>query len=70
MGKTSEAIATAALFERIQPEGALEEWVPGQAYAKGVRVLRNGMAYESMVDNNTWEPGGPGIDDRIWKVTA
>ena len=63
-------VATAALFERVQPEGAVEVWKSGQSYAKGVHVMHSGFEWVSMVDNNTWEPGGVGVYKNIWKRAA
>jgi len=61
-------VATASLFDRIQPPGAgPEAWQTGQSYAKGVEVAHKGGVWLSGVDNNTWEPGGPGVYDNIWK---
>lgn len=60
-------VATAALFERIQPEGVIEDWVSGQTYAQGVHVMHIGFEWESMVANNTWEPGSVGVGENIWK---
>lgn len=60
-------VATAALFERIQPEGEIEDWQPGQSYAQGVHVMHSGFEWESMVANNIWEPGGAGVYENIWK---
>lgn len=60
-------LATAALFERVQPEGTVEAWKPGQGYAKGVHVMHQGKTWESMVANNVWEPGASGVHETIWK---
>lgn len=60
-------VATAALFERVQPEGAVEVWKSGQSYAKGVHVMHQSKTWESMVADNVWEPGAPGVHETIWK---
>ena len=53
-----------------EPESGYAEWVqPGSTngYDKGDKVLHNGHLWESKVNNNTWEPGGVGVYDNIWK---
>lgn len=37
--------------------------IPWQA---GVQCSHNGVVYTSAIDNNVWEPGAPGIDERYW----
>ena len=49
------------------------EWEPwdgmSNKYQKGDKVTRNGIKYISEYnDQNIWEPGSPGIDERYWKV--
>lgn len=51
-------------------DGSCAEWEqPGSTngYSKGDRVAHNGKLWESQVDNNTWEPGGAGVYENIWK---
>ena len=60
------SVHTAALYTRIQSPGEIQAWVQG-SYAKEVRVTHGGKTWISMVDNNTWEPGGEGVFDSIWK---
>lgn len=62
------SVHTASLYTRIMPpnEGP-EAWMPGQSYAIDVEVTHNGGVWQSKVDNNTWEPGGPGVYDNVWK---
>ena len=36
-------------------------------YQTDSKVTHNGEKYISMVDNNFWEPGAPGVYDNIWK---
>lgn len=36
-------------------------------YQTDSKVTHNGEKYISMVDNNIWEPGAPGVYDNIWK---
>lgn len=60
------SVHTAALYTRVQPEGAGPEvWQPGQSYAKGVEVAHSGGVWVSGVDNNVWEPGA--VNDNIWR---
>lgn len=41
--------------------------IPPVKYQKGSKVSHNGKKWESMVDNNVWEPGAFGVGDTIWK---
>ena len=41
--------------------------IPPVKYKKGSKVTHNGKKWESMVDNNVWEPGAFGVGDTIWK---
>lgn len=62
------SVHTAALYTRVQEPGSgPEAWVQGQSYAKGVEAIHNGGVWLSGVDNNTYEPGGDGVHDYIWK---
>ena len=36
-------------------------------YQTDSKCTHNGVKYISMVDNNIWEPGAPGVYDNIWK---
>ena len=36
-------------------------------YQTDSKVTHNGVKYISMVDNNFWEPGAPGVYENIWK---
>ena len=64
------SVNTAALYTRIQSPGAVQAWVTGQSYAKGVEVTHNGKTWISMVDNNVWEPGAAGVYKSIWKEVS
>lgn len=47
-----------------------QEWIqPGSTngYSQGDRVIHNGIIYESVVDNNVWEPGVVGTES-LWEV--
>ncbi len=58
--------ATAALYRKVTMPGDIPDWSPG-SWAKDVKVKHKGKIWLSMVDNNTWEPGSPGVYDNIWK---
>lgn len=60
------SIATAALYSKVAMPGEIPDWSPG-SWDKGVKVKHNGKTWLSMVKNNTWEPGAPGVYDNIWK---
>ena len=58
--------ATAALYSRATMPGETLDWTPG-SWAKGTKVRHKGKLWVSRVENNTWEPGSPGVYDNIWK---
>lgn len=54
----------------IEDPNAIVEWVQPDStngYSIGHKVLRNGVAYESLVDDNVWEPGAIGSEN-LWKA--
>ena len=54
------------------PSGAILPWVQPDStnpYAKGDKVTHNGKTWESLVDNNVWEPGVVGTES-LWKEVA
>ena len=54
------------------PSGAILPWVQPDStnpYAKGDKVTHNGKTWESLVDNNVWEPGTVGTEN-LWKEVA
>lgn len=54
------------------PSGAILPWEqPGSTnpYAKGDKVTHKGKTWESLVDNNVWEPGAVGTES-LWKEVA
>ena len=54
------------------PSGAILPWEqPGSTnpYMKGDKVTHNGKTWESLVDNNVWEPGATGTEN-LWKEVA
>lgn len=53
------------------PSGA-PEWEPPSnevTYPKGAVVRHNGKVWESLVDNNVWEPGASGTET-VWREVA
>lgn len=64
--------AALSLFAKVLVEdpNAIVEWEqPGSTngYMTGNKVTHNGVIYESLVDNNVWEPGATG-SETVWKV--
>ena len=56
----------------IPDPSVIPEWEqPGSTngYSKGDRVMHNGKTWESLVDNNVWEPGVIGTES-LWKEVA
>lgn len=54
------------------PSGGILPWEQPDStnpYAKGDRVTHNGKTWESLVDNNVWEPGAVGTES-LWKEVA
>ena len=54
------------------PETTIPKWKPwdgvSSEYQPGAVVTHNGKYYQNALDiQNTWEPGGEGIDERFWK---
>ena len=68
------AAAAVSLWAKVLPgqEGSGEEvgaWEqPGSTngYSKGDKVTHNGKTWESLIDNNVWEPGVVGTES-LWK---
>ena len=57
-----------SLFAEIINQG-IPEWVqPGSTnpYMKGDKVKHNGKTWQSLVDNNVWEPGTVGTET-LWQ---
>lgn len=59
-----------SLFAKVLTEpGAIKEWEQPEStnpYMKGDKVSHNGKTWESIVDNNVWEPGVQGTE-ALWK---
>lgn len=56
----------------IPDANIIPEWVQPDstnAYMKGDKVLHNGKVWESLVDNNVWEPGAVGTET-LWREVA
>lgn len=63
---------TASLYAKvlILDENEIPEWEQPEStngYMTGDKVTHNGITYESMVDNNVWEPGTVGSDG-MWEI--
>ena len=53
----------------IPDASVIPEWEQPDStnpYSKGDRVTHNGKSWESLVDNNVWEPGATGTES-LWK---
>ena len=66
--------AAPSLFAKVLVEdpNVIPEWVQPDstnAYMTGDKVTHNGVTYESLVDNNVWEPGATGTES-CWKVVT
>lgn len=62
---------TPSLFAKvlIPNEEVIPEWEQPDStngYMTGDKVMHNGIMYESLVDNNVWEPGIVGTET-LWK---
>lgn len=69
---TWNPIDAPSLFAKvlIPDEDIVPEWEqPGSTnpYMKGDRVTHSGSTWESLADNNVWEPGAVGTET-LWKV--
>ena len=56
----------------IPDPSVIPEWEqPGitNGYSKGDKVTHNGKTWESLADNNVWEPGAIGTES-LWKEVA
>lgn len=63
--------AASSLFAKvlIVDPTVISEWEQPEStnpYMKGDKVTHNGNAWESLVDNNVWEPGAVGTE-ALWK---
>lgn len=63
---------TASLYAKvlIPDPGVIPEWEQPDStngYSVGDKVTHNGLTWESLVDNNVWEPGVSGTE-ALWKA--
>lgn len=63
--------ATSGLWARvlIPDPSVIPEWEQPEStngYSNGDKVTHNGKTWESLTDNNVWEPGAVGTDS-IWR---
>lgn len=68
---TWNPIDAPSLFARvlIVDPSVVSEWIQPDStnpYMKGDKVSHNGKTWESLVDNNVWEPGAVGTET-LWK---
>lgn len=60
-----------SLFAKVlvPDAGEVPEWEQPEStnpYSKGDKVMHNGKTWESLVDNNVWEPGVTGTES-VWQ---
>lgn len=70
--ETVESGGTVVPEPEPQPQEEYPAWepyngIPPVKYQVGSKVSHNGKKWESMVENNVWEPGAFGVDKSIWK---
>ena len=63
---------TASLYAQvlIPDPDVIPAWMQPEStngYSKGDKVSHNGVTYESLIDNNVWEPGTAGTE-ALWRV--
>lgn len=63
---------TSSLYAKvlIPDSTVIPEWEQPDstnAYMAGDKVTHNGITYESLIDNNVWEPGATGTEG-LWKT--
>ena len=66
--------AAPSLFAKvlIPDPGVIPDWEQPSStngYKKGDKVKHNSKVWESLVDNNVWEPGAVGTDS-VWKEAS
>lgn len=72
--ETWNPVDTPSLWAKVltDPSGAILPWEQPDStnpYMKGDKVTHNGKTWESLVDNNVWEPGVTGTEN-LWKEVA
>lgn len=67
--------AATSLFAKVlagQDGTDIGEWVQPDStnpYSKGDKVTHNGKTWESLIDNNVWEPGATGTE-ALWSEVS
>ena len=70
--ETVESGGTVVPEPEPQPQEEYPAWepyngIPPVKWQAGSKCTHNGKKWESMVDNNVWEPGAFGVGPEIWK---
>ena len=70
--ETVESGGTVVPEPEPEPQEEYPVWepyngIPPVPYQKGSKCTHSGKKWESMVDNNVWEPGAFGVGPEIWK---
>lgn len=70
--ETVESGGTVVPEPEPEPQEEYPAWepysgIPPVKWQKGSKCSHNGKKWESMVDNNVWEPGAFGVGPEIWK---
>lgn len=70
--ETVESGGTVVPEPEPEPQEEYPVWepyngIPPVPYQKGSNCTHSGKKWESMVDNNVWEPGAFGVGPEIWK---
>ena len=70
--ETVESGGTVVPEPEPEPQEEYPAWepyngIPPVPYQTGSKCTHSGKKWESMVDNNVWEPGAFGVGPEIWK---
>lgn len=70
--ETVESGGTVVPDPEPEPQEEYSAWepyngIPPVKWQKGSKCTHSGKKWESMVDNNVWEPGAFGVDSNIWR---
>ena len=63
---TAPSLYVKVLVENPEVIPKWEQTLSTNGYARGDKVSHNGTIWESLVDNNVWEPGTVGTES-LWK---
>lgn len=63
--EVATALWTKVLIENLEEIPEWEQPEASNGYSVGDRIIHNGVMYESLVDNNVWEPGIVGTES-LW----